>query len=131
VQAQIPQDALVVRFRPTEPTSVLQWAAKEHRRTGHYRVSVFASAPQAGETQEATEARLIRAAGLAGIDPARQPKYFVCTQAGRLLDQGFTFWKDEEPGELEEHYSVDLGEQPTVADVMRFLGLFGVTRRLS
>jgi hypothetical protein len=130
VQVNISRAAVVIRFRPVEPTSVLQWAAKEYRHSGHYRLSVFADAPAAGENSGAAEMRLVQAAGLAGIDLARQPKYFVC-MAAALLDAGFAFWKDDGPGELAEHYSVDLGEQPTLGDVNRFLGQLGVTRRLS
>jgi len=129
VQADVPRDAVVIRFRPVEPSAVLQWAAKEHRRTGHNRLSVFAVVPGPGESSEAAEGRLLNAAGLAGIDLARQTKYFVCT-AGALLDAGFTFWKDDEPGELAEHYSVDLGERLTLAVINRFLGQFGMARRL-
>jgi hypothetical protein len=129
VQVDVPRDAVVIRFRPVDASRVMEWAGKEYRRTRHYRLSVFAAAPGPGESSEAAEARLLDAAGLAGIDLARQPKYFVTT-AGALLDAGFTFWKDEEPGELVEHYSVDLGERLTLAVVNRFLGQFGVTRRL-
>jgi len=129
VQVEVPPNAIVIRFRPVEPSRVMEWAAKEHRRTGRYRLSVFASVPSPGESDEAAEDRLLDAAGLAGIDLARQAKYFVCT-AGALLAAGFTFWKDEEPGELAEHYSVDLGDQLTLAVVNRFLGQFGVARRL-
>lgn len=130
MQVELPRDAVVIRFRPVEPSRVMEWAAKEHRRTGRYRLWVFASVRGPGQSDEAAEARLLHAAGLAGIDLARQSKYFVCT-AGALLDAGFTFWKDEEPGEMAEHYSVDLGEQLTLAVVNRFLGQFGVARRLA
>lgn len=130
MEVDIFRDAVVIRFRPVDPSAVIQWAAKEHRRSGRYQLSVFAAAPAQGESRQAVEARLVRAAGLAGVDLTRQSKYFVCT-AGVLLDSGFTFWKDDEPGEAAEHYSVDLGEHLTLGAVIRFLGQFGVARRLA
>jgi hypothetical protein len=129
-EAKVASDALVIRFRPTDPVRVLEWAAKEHRRTGHYRLSVFAAVPVAGETVEAVQARLLKASELAGIDPENNPKYFVCTQARQLLDRRFTFWKDDDdPDEPAEHFSVDLGEAPTLEDVQLFLEQFGLTVR--
>jgi hypothetical protein len=127
-QFHISRDALVIRFRPIRADQVLASAVKEHRRTGHYRVSVFADIARPGESFEVVEARLLEAAGLAGIDPVRNDRYFTCF-AGQLLDRGFTFWKDDEPGEPAEHYSVDLGERPTLEDVNRFCGVFGPARR--
>ncbi len=45
-------DALMIRLRPTEPYRVLDWAAKEHRRTGHCRLSVFRrKQPQSADRQ--------------------------------------------------------------------------------
>jgi hypothetical protein len=125
MQVQIPEEALVIRFRPTDPDRVLASAAKEYRRTGHYRLSVFAGAPAPGEDEAMLQDRLLRAAELDGIDLAKQPKYFVCTQAGMLLKGGFTFWKyDDDPSEPPDHYSVDLGEEPALRDVTRFLEPF-------
>ena len=59
----IPRDAGVIRFRPVEPSRVTKWAAKEYRRTAHYRLSVFASVTGSGESSEAAEGRLVDAAG--------------------------------------------------------------------
>lgn len=130
MQVQVPPDALVIRFRPTDPAKVLEWAAKEHRRSGHYRLSVFAAAPGPGGAGAAVQARLLKASELAGIDPAGNAKYFVCTHARQLLDRGFTFWKDDDdPDEPAEHYSVDLGETPTLGVVRRFLEPFGPALR--
>ncbi len=128
MQAEIPRDAVVIRFRPIRDDAVLASAVKEYRRAGHYRVSVFADAARQGESFEAVEARLLEASELAQLDPAANNRYFTCT-AGQLLDRGFTFWKDDEPGELAEHYSIDLGERPTLDDVSRFVGAFGPARR--
>ena len=56
MQVDIPRDAGMIRFRPVEPSRVMEWAAKEYRRTGHYRLSMF-------ESSEAAEGRLLDAAG--------------------------------------------------------------------
>ena len=127
MQTDIPRDAVVIRFKPISSEALLNSAVKEYRRAGHYRLSVFADAAGQGESVEAVEARLLLAA-FETLDPARNDRYFTCT-AGELLDRGFTFWKDDEPGELAEHYSVDLGERPTLDDVSRFRGAFGPARR--
>lgn len=125
----LPDDAIVIRFRPTEPDAVLNWAGKEHRRTGHYRLSVFADAPREGEDEDAVIARLLVASELAGIDPQRNRKLFVCTRASKLADLGFTFHKDEEDDEVSEHYSVDLGLSPNLDDAVRFLSPFEPVER--
>jgi hypothetical protein len=68
--------------------------------------------------------RLVAAAELTGIDLEANKHYWV-TNGGALLDLGFTFWKDEEPDEPPEHYSVDLGPEATLEDqVNRFLSAF-------
>jgi hypothetical protein len=130
VQADVPDDAVVIRFRPIDPQSVLNSAEKEARRTGgRWGASVFADVPRPGESQEDVIARLLVASELSGIDPKGNRKYFVCAQAKELLDRGFTFWKDEDDDELQEHYSVVLGESPSVDDAVRFLEPFGEGRR--
>lgn len=121
----MPRDALVIRFRPTNPDAVFAWAEKEHRRTDRYRLSVFADAKREGESAEDLRVRLLEASELAGVDRSRNSKYYVCARAGELLDRGFTFWKDGDDDEVSEHYSVDLGPGPTVEDVVRFLEPFG------
>ena len=63
MQVDIPRDAGVICFRPVEPSRVMEWAAKEYRRTGQYRLSVFASVTGSGESSEAAEGRLLDAAG--------------------------------------------------------------------
>lgn len=121
--ADVPRDAVVIRFRPWEPESVWNSACKEHRRIGRYRLSVFADVKRRGETEEQVIDRLLRVSELS-IDPAKNRKYSLCTSAGKLADLGFTFWKDKEDGELDEHYSVDLGTETTQTGVERFLGAF-------
>ena len=44
-------------------------------------------------------------------------------------DRGFTFEKDEYDGEPEEHYSVVLGDSPTLEDAKRFVAAFTKERR--
>ena len=123
--AEVSADALVIRFRPTAADSVWRSAEKEFKRIGRYRLSVFADVPVEGETDFELRVRLLRASELR-IDPAGNPKYFVCARAGDLLDRGFTFWRDgDDDEEADEHYSVDLGTAPTVEDVERFLEAFG------
>jgi hypothetical protein len=124
MEADLPDDALVIRFRPTDPAAVLNWASKEYRRTGYYRLSVFATPVVSGETAEQAVTRLLKASELSGIDPRGNPRYFVCTRAATLRAGGFTFWKDGEDDEVEEHYSIDLGERPSEDDVRRFLAAF-------
>jgi hypothetical protein len=107
--------------------TLLKKAAQEYRRIGRYRLSVWAAMAGQGESAEAVEARLLLAA-FTRLDAARNDWYFTCT-AGQLLDRGFTFWKDDEPDEPPEHYSVDLGDRITLDDVSRFRGAFGPARR--
>jgi hypothetical protein len=130
VRTDVPEDAVVIRFRPTDPQSVLNSAEKEARRTGgRWGVSIFAAARRPGESTEEVIARLLVASELSGIDPSSNRKYFVCAQAKELLDEGFMFWKDEDDDELREHYTVVLGEPPTLDDAERFLRAFGEARR--
>jgi hypothetical protein len=113
-----------VRFRPTDPVSVLGWAEKEFRRTDFYRLSVFADAPRGDEPRASVIGRLVEAAALSGIDPAKNRRVFVCASAGDLLDLNFLFYKDDEDDEVPEHYSIDLGPSPDEAVVRRFLEPF-------
>jgi hypothetical protein len=121
---RIEAEALVIRFRPTDPDAVLGWAQKEFRRVGCYRLSVFADVQQPDETEDHLIRRLLGASEMSGIDPKSNKKYFVCTRAAELLERGFTFWKDGDDDEQDEHYSVDLGVDATRDDVVRFLGVF-------
>lgn len=129
VQVEVPDDAVVIRFRPTDPERVLASAEKEHRRTGRYGCSVFAVQPFEGETESQVIARLLAAADLVGMTVDRHNKYWVCTRAKELLTEGFTFCKDGDDDELPEHYSVVLGAEPTIEDAERFLSAFSDARR--
>ncbi len=127
--ADVPRDAVVIRFRPTQPDSVWNQACKEHKRIGHHRLSVFADTPREGEAQQDVIDRLLRASEV-GLNPEKNKKFTVCTSAAELLDLGFTFWKDgDDDKEPDEHYSVDLGASATQEDAVRFLGVFGPTEK--
>jgi hypothetical protein len=121
----MPGEALVIRFRPTAPDSVLRSATNEFRRTGRYGASVFATVRRPSETDEALRRRLLAVAELVGMTPEKHPKYYVCTQAEELIRRGFVFYKDGDDDEEDEHYSVDLGTDATLDDAERFLGAFG------
>lgn len=123
-EARLPADALVIRFRPVDPTAVLRRARQAYRHQGAYRLSVFAAGPRTGETPEELRVRLLSAAELSGIDPARNTKYYVCSSAAALYDRGFQFVKDGFPGEPAEHYSVDVGFDPGLDKIESFLEAF-------
>jgi hypothetical protein len=129
--AHVEPEALVIRFRPTDPDRLLNIAAKEHRRTGRHGLSVFAASRRAQESDDALRRRLLEVSELAGMDPASHPKFYVCTQAGELLERGFVFYKDGDDDERDEHYSVDLGTDPAREDVERFLEAFGPAEKRS
>jgi hypothetical protein len=122
--ADVARKAVVIRFRPIKPDAVWEWACKEHRRTGRHRLSVFADIRRGQETEQDVIDRLLKASELAGIDPAKNKKYSLCTSAAELLDLGFTFWRDGDDDERDEHYSVDLGTDATLEDAVRFLSVF-------
>jgi len=128
---ELPDDALVIRFPPVAPEGVLRGAQKEARRTGGlHRLSVFAGVARDEETEAQLVDRLLAASEVAGINPATNRKYFVCVRADELLSRGFTFWKDDEDEEeLPEHYNVDLGPEPGLADAERFGEAFGPSMR--
>jgi hypothetical protein len=121
----VPGDALVIRFRPTDPDAVLRKATSEHRRTGRYGASVFATVRLPGESETVTRRRLLAVAELSGMKPENNPKYYVCANAEELTRRGFVFYKDGDDDERDEHYSVDLGADATRDDAERFLGAFG------
>jgi len=121
----VPGEALVIRFRPTEPGSVLKRASLEFRRIGRYRLSVFAAVKHSGETDADLRRRLLKASELSVIGSANHREYYVCTRAEELLARGLAFYKDGDDDERDEHYSVDLGTDATHEDVERFLEVFG------
>jgi hypothetical protein len=121
-QVEIDEGALVLRFKPISEEALWRSACKTHRYNGRYQLSVFADVPGPSESDEELVKRLLEAAGRQGINLSNNPKYFLCAPAAKLLDQGFTFWKDG--GEVNEHYSVDLGIDATVSDAGRFGAAF-------
>lgn len=127
--ADVPRNAVVIRFRPWQSGDVWNWACKEHRRIGRHRLSVFADTPRANETERDVIDRLLKASEI-GIDPKKNKKFAICSSAAELLDLGFTFWKDgDDDKEPDEHYSVDLGADAAEEDVVKLLGVFRPAER--
>jgi hypothetical protein len=124
MEVDVPRDALVIRFSPTMPETVLKRADQAYRECGRYQLSVFAAVKQGDESEEDLHARLLQASEMHHISPETNRKYFVCSEAGRLYDRGFTFWKDGDPDETPEHYSVDLGVDAIQDQVLSFLDAF-------
>jgi hypothetical protein len=122
---EVPGDALVIRFRPTNPDRVMASVLDAYKLYGRYQASAFAAAAVSGETETDLRRRLLAVADIAGMTQDRHPKYYVCTRAEELLRRGFTFWKDGDDDEDDEHYSVDFGTAVTRDDVEKFLGVFG------
>ena len=89
----LPGDALVIRFRPTDPDRVLKKAGDESRRTGRHGASVFAAVGEPGETDVALKRRLLAVADLSGMKPEDHPKFYVCTRADELYRRGFVFYR--------------------------------------
>jgi hypothetical protein len=81
----VPGDALVIRFRPTNPDSVLRRSVQEFKRIGRHGASVFVAAPEASETDAALRRRLLAVAELVGMTPENHPKFYVCTDGDREL----------------------------------------------
>lgn len=118
----VPRDAIVLRFRPTEPESVLRWAGKSFRETGRYRLSVYAEVQGPGESVGGVIARLLSVASADGIDESGNRYCWFCSAAHQLLDRGFRFYKEED--DRSEHYAVDVGAPPTIVDIESFLEPF-------
>lgn len=116
----VPAEAIVIRFRPTERERVLQKAVREHERSGVAALSVFADVCQNNETPVEAGRRLVNVANL----PSTNSKFWRTT-AGELLDRDFLFLKDEYDLEADEHYSVDL-RKASLDNVVRFLEAFGL-----
>jgi len=129
VPVNIAGDAIVIRFTPATASKVLQRAELSYRRTGRWFSSVFADSKRSGEVEEDVIKRLLRASELSAIKPDRNPKYYLCSRAECIIERSFTFEKDGYEGEVPEHYSVDLGENPTIEDAQRFLDAFDEKRR--
>lgn len=119
------ENAVVIRFRPTQAEAVLRSAQKEFRRVGHYGCSVYAGVPRDGESQEDVVRRVLQSADLAGMTVrSGNKKAFVCARASRIEEQGFAFLKDGDDDELDDHYCVNLGNEPDEADAQRFVDQF-------
>ena len=127
VEVTVPGEAIVIRFRPTAAEAVLRSAEKTFRARGNYRLSVFAAVKMSDEPVEKTHERLLVAAQLSTIQKSGNKKFYVCTAASELYNQRFSFWKDGYQGEVEEHYSVDIGNPPDLAAVEKFLEAFTET----
>ncbi|MBV9764109.1 MAG: hypothetical protein JOZ48_04615 [Acidobacteriaceae bacterium] len=123
MQTEVPREALVLRFKPMIVETVWKKACLTYRLNGRYQLSVFADVARLSEGEDDLIKRLLNASERQGVAPANNPRYFLCTEAAKLLDLGFTFWKDGPP-EVDEHYSVDLGEDATVGHVERFVAAF-------
>ena len=68
--------------------------------------------------------RLLAATELNGLHAERNPHLWWCSSAQKIVEGRFVFEKDEYDGEPAEHYSVVLGDPPTLEDAQRFVGLF-------
>lgn len=127
-EAEVPPDALVLRFKPMDPERCLKRLNQDYRATGDYSLSVFLDTPHQGETLEALKRRLLAASELQRIRAESNKVYYVCTRAEKLLERKFTFRKDEDDDEVPEHYSVYFGSaEPTLEDIERFLEAFNDT----
>jgi hypothetical protein len=123
------RDALVIRLRPLKPEAMLEQAKKAFRDGGHHYLSVYSDKRRDDETEADLVTRLLNAAEVSNILRANNPKYWFCQKASDLLDDGFIFVKDGYDGEMPEHWSIDLGENPTVADTTRLSGHFPDSRK--
>jgi len=125
--AEVPgRDALVIRFVPIEPKHLLRHAKKVHKRHDVHHISVFVDSRREDETEDDLIARLLNAAELSGIsisDPMNAT-FWYCSAASDLMNDGFRFVKDGYDGELDEHYSIDLGNSPTIQDTERLAAHF-------
>lgn len=84
---------------------------------------MFADVKAEDESDDDLLRRLVTAAGLSGLDISKNRNCWTST-SGSLQDLGLTFWKDGDVDEVPEHYSLDLGSNPTVARVDEVLGAF-------
>jgi hypothetical protein len=122
-RVDVPPEAHVIRFRPTDPNAVLGHAITAYNRTGIPGLSVFADIAHDGEDQAATVNRLVATANFTSINA----RVFVTT-ASAILEKGFCFTKDDVDDEHSEHYSVDIGKAD-LDSVVRFLDVFEDRRR--
>lgn len=125
--------AIVLRF-PPGPDSVVKilkeakYNHRHHQRTraeSWYRLSVWCDLPRPGESVEDVLLRLVHDAGLGQIrlEDVRN-SFFWWTSASTLYEAGFDLVKDGEDDEPQNHYSVDLGLEPSREVVERFVTTF-------
>jgi hypothetical protein len=101
-------EAIVIRFDPMRNAATMMDHAEASRRlTGVLGLSVYADVQGPNETTDEVEIRLLAVAGRR-ISRDRNRFYYVC-EAQDLLGQGAAFYKDETPGEEQEHYTVSVG----------------------
>ncbi|GAA1080505.1 hypothetical protein F4556_005003 [Kitasatospora gansuensis] len=120
--AALSPSAVVIRFRPIARDRLEYHANLAKIESGRFGLSVFADTSKDDEDLDATTERLLRAAEV-DINKAMNPWYLRCPAASDLIGHGFTFWKDGNPGEIEEHYSVDIGVERPILDI-RHVDLF-------
>ena len=114
---EVPRSAIILRFAPSAPERVIDYLEGQNDKYGHseyfdqpyYRLSVFVTELHRGEPRADAIGRLLRTAGGPGGIRLRNNPYFFSGDAADLIDHEFTFHKDGYDGEIEEHYSVDLG----------------------
>ncbi|WP_433599142.1 hypothetical protein ACQPXH_26200 [Nocardia sp. CA-135953] len=123
---EVDPKALVIRFRPMEPESLIKRAALDARRSegGHHAVSVWCGVQEEGETESELRDRILDITVQNGLGAANNNRYWVCTTALELMERGFKFVKDGYDGEPEAHFSVILGDPPTLEDAKRFVEPF-------
>lgn len=118
------RDALVIRFEPIQPDLLLRHVKKINKRYGAHRASVFADITREDETHDELVTRLLEVAQLEGIVAANNHVYWCCEPASLLIDDGFHFVKDRYDGEEDEHYSIDLGDSPSIEDTSKLAAHF-------
>jgi len=95
VEADIDEEALVIRFSPWTAERVLHRAGLAQRRRGQWTASVFAAAKIVGESDDDVFRRLLAASDLHGL--GSNDKFAICARAGDLLVRGFVFLNLDPP----------------------------------
>lgn len=122
-------EAAVLRFSPIAPERMLKKAEQAFRDCGAYRLSVFAADAQLGESEVELIDRILRATELGGIDPITNTRYWYLSKAEKIYELGYNLVKYGFDGEIEEHYSIDLGNSATIEDTTRIQALFSPRKR--
>jgi len=123
------RNATVIRFSPIGAEAILKKAGQAHRHCGAHLVSVFASDPYPDENQDEVVARILAASELQDVKPETNKKFWWLAEAGLLYDSGYSLRKYGFEGEIPEHFSIDLGNSPTIEDAKRISELFIPRRR--